>query len=341
MLNLETVRSNYINGLEIHDIKDDNVIYEKREAYSEPLIFAKSLFYTNHQPILNYLTKMKSLNPEFKIIDIGGSANNWAAGVSDAIVDINMPLETDRKYFAMNVNYESEYTELLEYVSDVGKFDFAICSHILEDISTPAVLIKMLSKIAHGGYISFPSKYCELQLREGNYVGSIHHRWIYSFEDGALKAYPKQNFLDTQNFVRKIGSLPGKGHEFQDLRFMWQGEIPFSIVNNDYLGPTAEAVVDYYKKLLHDDCDIMKTPKVIGASIVSYIFNVEVLPHLTINDDLISVSIPLYRNEYTFLEHLEMIDSFGFEFYKIIELYYSNDKLCQIDAILSKKIKKD
>jgi len=34
------------------------------------------------------------------------------------------------------------------------------------------------------------------------------------------------------------------------LRLFWKDSIDFRVINNDYLGPTAEAVVEMYKNLI-------------------------------------------------------------------------------------------
>ena len=41
----------------------------------------------------------------------------------------------------------------------------------------------------------------------------------------------------------------------RDLSFYWNTTIPIEIINNDFLGPSGDAVIGYYRDLLYDDID--------------------------------------------------------------------------------------
>lgn len=218
-----------------------------------------SKFNRNH--VINYVNNKKKNNKKYTVIDIGGSANytSWSYKIIDYIVDINEPQKNDRniKYFKLNVNFESQWKVLFDFVKKNGKFDFCICSHIIEDISLPQVLLNNIHMIAKEGFIGIPSKYRELS-RFNKFLGYIHHRWIFSFSNKKLIGYPKVNFIDYDPKLISVGNM---NNELMDLSFFWKNKINYGIMNNNYLGPSDEAVIKYYNKLVNDDIDNIKNNK--------------------------------------------------------------------------------
>lgn len=195
--------------------------------------------------MINFLQAQKEANPSFTVVDVGGTAGGWTHGVADVIVDIN-PVDVGR-YFKVNLNRFLDWNEIRDHVKENGKFSFAICSHTLEDIANPTLVMDMLSEIAEEGYIAVPSKYREFSRIEGPWLGYIHHRWIYDIRSGVFTGYPKLNFLE---FMPNLHTIGNPSDHVSELNFRWKDTIPYGIVNNDYLGPSADAVRSYYLQLL-------------------------------------------------------------------------------------------
>lgn len=198
--------------------------------------------------ILAYLRKRKEEDPSFTVVDVGGSASGWTHGVADVIIDIN-PVNVGR-YFKVNLNRYEDWAPVREYVSEYGKFSFAICSHTLEDIANPMLVLEMLPQIASEGFIAIPSKYREFSHIEGPHRGYIHHRWIFDIRNEhpyLFVGYPKLNFLEHYTELHKL-AIPSDA--VAELNFRWKDRIPFRIVNDDYLGPSAGCVREYYLALL-------------------------------------------------------------------------------------------
>ena len=205
----------------------------------------------NRQSVVEYILDKKSKG-KFNVVDVGGSFNGWSLPYIDAIIDfqdvqnnVNNPI----KYFKCDITNPHNYEEIMKYVKENGKFDFCICTHTLEDIMNPGFVIEQIIKISNEGYIAFPSKHRELSRCEGNWRGYIHHRWIFTIKDNLLIGFPKINYLDSTNLFDCISSL---SNDKQDLSFFWKENINFSYLNNNYLGPSATAVMSYYNKL----CDV-------------------------------------------------------------------------------------
>jgi hypothetical protein len=108
--------------------------------------------------VLQLLSELKSNKPNFTLIDVGASANPWTRGFVTHIVDIESgPLPA--KYFTGNISDYEVWNQVLEYIKQHGKFDFANCTHTLEDISAAKLVCAMLSKIANQGFVAVPSKF--------------------------------------------------------------------------------------------------------------------------------------------------------------------------------------
>lgn len=192
---------------------------------------------------------------KFRVIDIGGTTGGWSKDVIDALIDINPPTyeNSNIKYFSMDITDPKSWSEILEYVKINGKYDFCICSHTLEDIINPSFVCEQISQIAKEGFIAFPSKYRELARDNELYRGYIHHRWIFTVQNSELIGYPKVSFIEYQSFLDQIASVD---KNINDLSFYWKDNISIKYVNNNYLGPDENSVINYYKQLCEiDDCD--------------------------------------------------------------------------------------
>ena len=59
------------------------------------------------------------------------------------------------------------------------QFDFAVCSHTLEDVRDPVFVCAELNRVARAGYLEVPSRLEEQSWGViGPYVGWSHHRWL-------------------------------------------------------------------------------------------------------------------------------------------------------------------
>ena len=207
----------------------------------------------NRRSVLEYIETMKTKKETFTVVDVGGSYNGWSFHVLDAIIDFNDPPPCSKKnikHFKMDITHPDSWREVLEYVEKVGKFDFCICTHTLEDIMNPVFVGEQMGKIAHAGYIAVPSKYRELARFENHsnsYRGYIHHRWIFNMENGAFVGYPKINYVENNSTFDAIADLDDRR---SDLSFYWKGRVDIRYLNNNFLGPNVEAVIGYYYRLL-------------------------------------------------------------------------------------------
>jgi ubiquinone/menaquinone biosynthesis C-methylase UbiE len=76
-------------------------------------------------------------------------------------------------------------------------FDFAICSHLLEDIRDPIWVCSELRRIAKSGYIEVPSRVVEQSkgIENPRHAGYYHHRWLIKRNQNGLEFRHKPHVL--------------------------------------------------------------------------------------------------------------------------------------------------
>ena len=198
-------------------------------------------FDKDKQEIFNYV-KSKKEQGEFRVIDIGGWANGWTKDISDMIVDIN---EQDTEK-TMSLNVCSSLDKLLNYVETNGLFDYCICSHTLEDLYNPYLLMENFHKIAKAGVIMVPFWKTELTYVENEYwKGYQHHRYMFKEVGncGEILIIPKMPFLE------KFGNYNAG---VLNTKVEWEGEVKFKIFMDNYLGPNIITVL----KTFNDELEL-------------------------------------------------------------------------------------
>jgi hypothetical protein len=144
-------------------------------------------YHTRHM-ILQHVYEQRRINPAYSVIDIGGSAGSWTHDIRDCLVDYIAPPSGDR-VLALDICSLSAWEQLRAVVHRRGApFDFAICTHTLEDLYNPFLALDHLPSIAQGGVISMPSLRTELyhhaESAQGYWLGYYHHHWMFDQDSG-------------------------------------------------------------------------------------------------------------------------------------------------------------
>src|SRR3954468_14104941 len=105
------------------------------------------------------------LGEEDVVLDVGGWAKPFSR--ADWVIDL-MPYETRGLYGYDKESAEERFTADTWALHDIcahvpwpfadNQFDFAICSHTLEDIRDPVWVCSELQRVARAGYIEVPSR---------------------------------------------------------------------------------------------------------------------------------------------------------------------------------------
>lgn len=91
-------------------------------------------------------------------------------------------------------------------------FDFAVCSHLLEDVRDPIWVCSEMVRIAKAGYIETPSRVEEQSrgVEHPRYAGYAHHRWLVSVHEGGLRFRHKPHALHALNDAIVADLAPDK-----------------------------------------------------------------------------------------------------------------------------------
>ena len=230
-------------------------------------IFAFSENYSFRDLAAGELMLLRSLKPEARILDVGGSMGSWLEPNITHILDFNFPDTLNS-----NVNFlTGDINELETWLQFPDRyFDFVSCTHTLEDIRNPGLVVRQMSRIAKAGFISVPNRHQEISKIESPFFrGYCHHRWVFRVMDAELQAVAKWTpvsvpdgvFEDMLRILFKIrGYLPGdrfRGAWWTrpklraswlrselairvptsiELGLLWCGDVPFKYYNNDFAG---------------------------------------------------------------------------------------------------------
>ncbi|MGD0993327.1 MAG: methyltransferase domain-containing protein [Gemmatimonadales bacterium] len=78
------------------------------------------------------------------------------------------------------------------------QFDFAVCSHTLEDLRDPVGVCDELQRVARRGYIEVPSREWEScrGLERPRQAGLSHHRWLVEIRGSTVSFLPKYHMIN-------------------------------------------------------------------------------------------------------------------------------------------------
>lgn len=199
-----------------------------------------STIHETRNKTIEYVTKQKQLG-NFRVIDIGGVVNGWSRDIVDLVVDIGAESNNTN----LNMDICNDWTALIEYVEQYGIFDYAICTHTLEDVYNPVTALEMLPTIAKHGIISMPRARIELsRIENRGWLGFIHHRWIFDQVDDHMLLIPKLSFLEQLSKLAYTNAS-------EEIVYEWDNTIPFTMFMNNYLGPTSGHVIEKYRKFIN------------------------------------------------------------------------------------------
>ena len=105
-----------------------------------------------------------------------------------------------------------------------GQFDFAICSHTLEDVRDPIWVAGELQRVASAGYIEVPALREELTYGiQGPWVGWGHHHWLVAIEAVRIEFLFKHHVVNRAGSHLPEGALDGVSPEERVQTLWWEG----------------------------------------------------------------------------------------------------------------------
>lgn len=157
---------------------------------------------------------LSSLPADALVVDIGGWGQPFPR--ADWVVDL-MPYDTRGLYGYDRTAAEERFTADTWIRRDIcdpeplpfedRRFDFAICSHTLEDVRDPIRVCREIVRIAKAGYVEVPSRLVEQSWGvEGPWTGWGHHRWLIDVVEGRLRFVLKHQIV---HHARRYRFPPG------------------------------------------------------------------------------------------------------------------------------------
>jgi hypothetical protein len=157
------------------------------------------------------------------------------------------------------------------------RWDFVICTHVLEDLRDPLFVVRWLQRVASSGFVAVPNKHTELSAVDSpQYPGYYHHRWVFALQGQVLRAVAKLPLLGYYRkanhwlhkmhsggkLLRRIarslapGAMPGggmvpwydanKAKHGLELGFIWENQFEFEYLDDDLTGPDAHTMAKRY-----------------------------------------------------------------------------------------------
>lgn len=179
------------------------------------------------------------------VLDVGGWARPFAR--ADWVIDL-LPHETRGLYgydqggaaderFSAASWVQRDLCEREPWPFADGQFDFAICSHTLEDIRDPIWACAELQRVARAGYIEVPSLTEELSFGvQGPWTGWGHHHWLVEVEPGLMRFVFKHHIVHGREDLR----FPAGFHETlapaERVSTLWW-EDGFAAMERVFIGP--------------------------------------------------------------------------------------------------------
>jgi hypothetical protein len=154
-----------------------------------------------------------------KILDVGGAMD--PVPIADVVIDI------------MNLGKGGKEYVLLDLAADTfpfpdKHFDVCICSQTLEDLTSPVLAMREMSRVAKRGIIEIPHRGAESVKFFWNNdhsvwtFGANHHKWMIEEYGDKLRFTPKRYDLLMKYPIPKWTG-PGGVH------WKWEGQIDFDM----------------------------------------------------------------------------------------------------------------
>ena len=142
------------------------------------------------------------IRPKDKVLDIGGSMRQRDDIRVDTLIDIIAPEEAPygpSKLRSKNFVRLDVTRDKLPFGDK--EFDFCLCSHTLEDLTYPFLVIEEMGRVAKRGLIVTPSMGADMVFSHINFSewltgarripGKGHHKWFFYKKGKGIRIIPK------------------------------------------------------------------------------------------------------------------------------------------------------
>ena len=114
-----------------------------------------------------------------------------------------------------------------------GAFDYAICSHVLEHVEDPNLLVSELMRVAPRGYIETPSEIGE------RIYGWHYHNWVVNLIEGRLVLQKNDTRAEFGQLFHTLAAKDKSWRKFHIMhhrlflvQYEWEGKIDYEILES-------------------------------------------------------------------------------------------------------------
>jgi SAM-dependent methyltransferase len=170
------------------------------------------------------------------VLDVGGGAQPFPR--ADWVIDLlayedrglyGEPIDPAGERFSAETWVSRDICDRDPWPFADKQFDFAVCSHTLEDVRDPLWVCAELIRVARAGYIEVPSRLEEQSYGlQGPWAGWGHHRWLIDLDGDELTFAFKHHVLHN----RPADRFPPEFHRMLSeqqrvLTLWWEGSFRF------------------------------------------------------------------------------------------------------------------
>ncbi|HUE25232.1 MAG TPA: class I SAM-dependent methyltransferase [Solirubrobacteraceae bacterium] len=171
------------------------------------------------------------LDADAFVLDVGGAARpfsraDWVLDLApyDARGQLGWVGDPSKERFTAETWVQRDICDREPWPFQDRQFDFAICSHTLEDVRDPVWVAQELQRVATAGYIEVPSLREELTYGiQGPWVGWGHHHWLVLVGEGSIEFLFKHHVVNRQGSHLPEGAMSNASPMERVQMLWWEG----------------------------------------------------------------------------------------------------------------------
>ncbi len=177
------------------------------------------------------------LGDEAEVLDVGGAAvpfprADWVMDIASYETRGNWGHDGDpaQERFSAETWVQRDICDREPWPFTDDHFDFAVCSHTLEDVRDPVWVCAELNRVARAGYIEVPSRLEEQAWGfQGPWSGWTHHQWLIDVDAAAaeLTFVFKPHCVHAPEYRFPAGFRDTLAPEQRISRLWWEGSFGY------------------------------------------------------------------------------------------------------------------
>lgn len=192
------------------------------------------------------------IGPEDKVLDIGGGLKQHEEIKIDTLVDLYHPEKAPYWPSKLKASRFVKLDVTREKLPFPDKsFDVCLCTHTLEDLYNPFLVIEEMARVAKRGYIATPSRGFDMVFSHFNLTdwktgsrrqpGLSHHHWFFENNNQKLVITPKiYPILYTSQF--HVTNWSGE----PECEYFWHDKINYEFASQ----VDTHAIINNYQQFL-------------------------------------------------------------------------------------------